>query len=138
MAQQIFVNLAVKDLDVSKQFYESLGWSINPQFTDDTAASVVISDTIYVMLLTEPKMQEFTTKQLADPGTTTEVLNALSFESKDEVDDIMSKALANGGTEARDPQDLGFMYSRSFQDPDGHIWEPFFMDMSQAPPTPNA
>jgi predicted lactoylglutathione lyase len=138
MAKQIFVNLAVKDLERSKQFYEGLGWTINPQFTDEAGACVVISDTIFVMILTEAKMQEFTPKQIVDAGTMTEVLNAISFDSKDDVDDIMSKALANGGTEARDPQDLGFMYSRSFQDPDGHIWEPFFMDMTQAPPAPGS
>ena len=136
MAKQVFINFAVKDLERSKQFYESLGWKINPQFTDETAACIVISDTIYAMILTEAKMQEFTSKQLADAGTTTEVLTALSFDSKDEVDEIMNKAKASGGTEARDPQDLGFMYSRSFQDLDGHIWEPFYMDITQAPASP--
>jgi len=129
MNTQIFVNLPVKDLEKSKTFYEQLGYKINEQFTDETAASIVISDTIYVMLLTYKKIKEFTSKAIADAKKTTEVLNALSVGSKKEVDEIMDKALNNGGSKAYDTQELGFMYSRSFNDPDGHIWEVFWMDM---------
>lgn len=129
MDTQIFVNLPVKDLEKSKTFYKQLGFSINPQFTDETAACVVISDTIYVMLLTHEKTQEFTAKKIANAHETTEVLNALSSESKEAVDELVNKALNNGGTEAGETQDLGFMYSRSFNDPDGHIWEVLWMDM---------
>lgn len=133
MDTQIFVNLPVKDLETSKTFYEQLGFTINPQFTDGTAACVVISDTIYVMLLTHEKTSEFTSKKIADAHETTEVLNALSTKSKEAVDKFLDKALNNGGSEAGDTQDLGFMYSRSFNDPDGHIWEVLWMDMEQMP-----
>lgn len=129
MKTQIFVNLPVKNLERSKVFYESIGFNVNPQFTDDTAACVVISDTIYVMLLTHEKFKEFTSKDIADAHETTEVLNALSAESKEEVDELVDKALKNGGSKAYDTQELGFMYSRSFNDPDGHIWEVLYMDM---------
>lgn len=129
MDTQIFVNLPVKDLETSKAFYEVLGFTINPQFTDETAACVVISDTIYVMLLSHDKANQFTSKKIADAHKTTEVLNALSVESKEAVDNFLDKALNNGGSEAGETQDLGFMYSRSFNDPDGHIWEVLWMDM---------
>ncbi len=129
MDTQIFVNLPVQDLEESKTFYEQLGFTINPQFTDETAACVVISDTIYVMLLTHDKAKQFTSKKIADAHETTEVLNALSTQSKEAVDEFVDKALNNGGTEAGETQDLGFMYSRSFNDPDGHIWEVLWMDM---------
>lgn len=131
MDTQIFVNLPVNNLDKSKAFYEQLGFTINPQFTDETAACVVISDTIYVMLLTHEKTREFTTKEIANAHKTTEVLNVLSTGSKEAVDEFLEKALNNGGSEAGEPQDLGFMYSRSFNDPDGHIWELLWMDPSK-------
>lgn len=131
MKRSIFVNLPVKDLEKSKMFYEALGFSINPQFTDETAAAVVISESIYVMLLTHAKCKEFTKKQIADSHKTTEVLNALSADGKKEVDEMAEKALKAGGTEAYPTQDLGFMYSRSFNDLDGHIWEVFWMDESK-------
>lgn len=128
MSTQIFVNLPVADLKKSIAFYEALGWKNNPQFTDDTAACMVISDTIYVMLLTHPKFKAFTPRIVSDAFNYTEVMNALSVNNKDEVHSMMEKALANGGSEIRDPQDYGFMFSRSFGDPDGHIWEMFWMD----------
>lgn len=128
----IFVNLPVRDLETSKAFYEQLGYTINPQFTDETAACVVISDTIYVMLLTHKKFSEFTDKEIADAHNTAQILTALSAESKDSVNELVDKALKNGGTAARDPQDYGFMYSRSFSDPDGHIWEILWMNMEAA------
>jgi predicted lactoylglutathione lyase len=130
MSTKIFVNLAVKDLDRSKAFFKQLGFTFNPQFTDETAACMVITDDIYAMLLTYPKFKEFTKKDIADAHKTTEVLTCLSFDSKDEVNELVDKAVAAGGTEAREPQDYGFMYGRSFNDPDGHIWEIIWMDPS--------
>ncbi len=131
MDTQIFVNLTVKDLEKSKTFYEQLGFAINPQFTDETASCVVISDTIYLMLLTHDKAKQFTSKEIADAHKTTEVLNALSVESKEGVNELVDKALKNGGSEAGETQDHGFMYQRSFNDPDGHIWEVVWMDPEQ-------
>ena len=128
MALSIFVNLPVKDLDASKAFFEALGYSINPQFTDENASSVVLSDTIYVMLLTEPFYATFTSKTIADARTTSEVQNALSLDSREEVDAILEKALAAGATEPKPAQDYGFMYSRGFEDLDGHHWDYLWMD----------
>ncbi|MBA2763040.1 MAG: VOC family protein [Segetibacter sp.] len=136
MATKIFVNLPVKDLNRSKDFFTSIGFTINPQFTDDTAACVVISEDIYAMILTHAKFKEFTKKQIADASQTTEVLTCLSADSKDKVNEMVDKAIAAGGTEARDPMDYGFMFARSFNDPDGHIWEVMWMDMNAAPPQP--
>ena len=130
MAQSIFVNLPVSDLKKSISFYESLGWKVNPQFSDETAACIVISPEIYVMVLTHPKFQEFTSRNLADANQSTEVITALSAASKDEVNAQMEKGLANGGKEFRDPMDYGFMFNRAICDPDGHIWEFFWMDPS--------
>ncbi|MGW2260205.1 VOC family protein [Streptomyces sp. NPDC001780] len=128
MSTKIFVNLPVKDLEVSKNFFTKIGYSINPQFSDDHAASVVISDTIYVMLLTEPRFKDFTKKDIADASRTTEAILCLSAESREKVDELADAALASGGSAAGDPQDHGFMYGRSFQDPDHHIWEVVWMD----------
>ncbi|MEQ8360447.1 MAG: VOC family protein [Cytophagales bacterium] len=133
MAAKIFVNLHVKDLNKSKVFYQSLGCELNEQFSDDTAASMVISDSIYIMLLTHEKFKQFTPKQISDASQTSEVLNALSVESREEVDKVFEMAIKTGGKETRPAQDHGFMYSRAFDDPDGHIWELFWMDMSQFP-----
>jgi predicted lactoylglutathione lyase len=130
MSTKIFVNLAVKDLDRSMAFFKQLGFTFNPQFTDQTAACMVVTDDIYAMLLTHPKFKEFTQKDIADAHKTTEVLTALSFDSKTKVNEIIDKAVAAGGTEAREPFDYGFMYGRSFNDLDGHIWEVFWMDPS--------
>lgn len=128
MATSMFVNLPVKRLDKSMAFFQALGFRFNPQFTDETAACMVIGDNIYSMLLTEAKFKEFTRKAIADATRTTEVLTALSMDSKDEVHRIVDAALQAGATEARDPIDLGFMFVRSFNDLDGHIWEIFWMD----------
>ncbi|MET9052409.1 VOC family protein [Streptomyces bacillaris] len=130
MAQMIFVNLPVKDLETSKGFFGKLGYGINPQFSDDKAACVVISDTIFAMLLTEPRFKDFTKKDIADASRTTEVILALSADSREKVDELADAALASGGSPAGETQDLGFMYGRSFQDPDGHIWEVVWMDES--------
>ena len=130
MARKIFVNLPVQDLQRSMAFFAALGFTFNKQFTDDTAACMVISDGIYAMLLTHAKFREFTRKEIADATEVTEVLTCLSADSKAEVDRLADAALAAGGTEAREPMDYGFMYGRSFQDPDGHIWEVIWMDPS--------
>ena len=130
MPTQIFINMHVKDLDRSKAFFEQLGYRFNPQFSDATAACLVISDTIYAMLLTTEAMGRFVPKgkSIADANKTTEVLLAISFDSKDAVDAIYDKVIAAGGAEARPTEDHGFMYGRSFNDLDGHIWEVFWMD----------
>lgn len=133
MKQQIFINLPIRDLDRSKAFYESLGFTINQQFSDETGACVVISDTIFVMLLTHDKFKQFTPKEIADAHKTTEVLNALSVASKERVDELMELALNNGGTPNGQTQEYDFMYGRDFNDPDGHIWELFYMDMDKLP-----
>ncbi len=128
MGKQIFVNLPVKDLNRSKEFFAKLGFTFNPQFTDQNAACMVISEDFYAMLLVEPFFKTFTKKEIANAKNNTEVLIALSEESKKNVDEMLSKALAAGAKEARESQDHGFMYGRSFEDLDGHIWEIFWMD----------
>ncbi|GAA2984734.1 VOC family protein [Streptomyces fulvorobeus] len=128
MPQMIFVNLPVKDLETTKGFFAKLGFSTNPQFSDETTACLVISDTIYAMLITEPKFKEFTRKEIADAGKSTEVILCLSAESREKVDELADAALAAGGSPANEPMDYGTMYGRSFQDPDHHIWEVMWMD----------
>ncbi len=128
MTTKIFVNLPVKNLDRSKEFFGKLGFTFNPQFTDETAACMVISEDIFTMLLTEKKFKEFTKKRIADATKTTEVLTCLSMDSRDKVDSLVGSALAAGATEAREPMDYGFMYGRSFDDLDGHIWEIVHVD----------
>lgn len=130
MTQQIFVNLAVKDLPKSKAFFEKLGYSFNAQFTNDDAACMVISDTIYAMLLTEPFFKKFTDKELVDSKKSTEVLICLSAESRAAVDEIVRKAVAAGGRVYNEPQDHGFMYGHGFEDLDGHLWEFAYMEPS--------
>jgi uncharacterized protein len=133
MTRQIFVNLPIKDMARSKRFFSSLGYTFNPQFTNDQGACMVISDTIYAMLLVEPFFQGFTKKAIADATKTTEVLICLSCESRVEVDEMVAKALAAGGRAPRPPQDHGFMYGHGFEDLDGHLWELAYMDMSAMP-----
>jgi predicted lactoylglutathione lyase len=129
MAQMIFVNLPVKDLETSKSFWSKLGYSFNPQFTDENAACLVFSDTIYAMLLTEARFKDFTKKEIADAATSTEAILCLSADSREKVDELVDGALAAGGSPSNDPQDYGFMYGRSFQDPDNHLWEVMWMDV---------
>jgi predicted lactoylglutathione lyase len=128
MARKIFVNLPVKDLGRSVQFFTKLGFTFNPQFTDETATCMIVGEDIFVMLLTEPKFQSFTPKAIADAKRTSEVLVCLSCESRREVDETVRKAVAAGGSTYNQPQDHGFMYGHGFQDPDGHIWELAWMD----------
>jgi len=128
MSKKIFVNLPVKDLDRTMKFFGELGYSFNQLFTDEKAACMVISDDIYVMLLTEKFFKTFTNKDVADAHKTTEVLVCLNEESREAVDAHIEKALNAGGTETREAQDHGFMYGRSYSNPDGHIWEIMWMD----------
>ncbi|CAM2154339.1 Lactoylglutathione lyase [Pararobbsia alpina] len=134
MAQQIYVNLAVRDLSKSKAFYQAIGATLNPQFSDDTTACMVISDTIYVMLMTPEKWAVFTKKPLVNAHEASEVMLALSCDDRASVDRMTDTAGEYGGkADVNAKHDLGFMYGRSFEDPDGHIWETVFMDMSQFP-----
>jgi hypothetical protein len=135
MPTMIFVNLPVKDLDKSKQFFTELGFSINQQFTDEKASSIVISDTIYLMLLVEPFFKTFTKKDVADSSTTTEAIIALSADSREAVDALVDKAIAAGAGPSNEPMDDGFMYARSFADPDGHLFEVMWMDPAAVQPT---
>ncbi len=130
MARKIFVNLPVKNLKSSMDFFSSLNFTFNPQFTDDTAACMVISEDIYAMLLTHAKFKEFTPNPICDATKSTEALICLSCESRAAVDDTVSKAVAGGGKTYNQPQDHGFMYAHGFQDPDGHIWELIYMEPS--------
>ncbi|MEU6659861.1 VOC family protein [Streptomyces sp. NPDC046821] len=126
--QMIFPNLAVNDLEASKKFFTELGYTINPQFSDETAASVVVSEHIVIMLLTKEKYAGFTTKPIIDSAKSSEVLLCLSAESRDKVDELVDKAIAAGGTETGEKQDHGFMYGRAFDDLDGHTFEIMWMD----------
>lgn len=130
MTRMIFVNLPVTDLQRSKAFYAALGFTNNPQFSDDSSAAMVWSETIHAMLLTHDKWRGFTSRPIP-PSTTSEVMLAISCDSKEEVDRMNDAAAKHGGTADINPkQDLGFMYNRSLADPDGHVWEAAWMDMA--------
>ena len=133
MSRQMFLNLAVKDLPKSKGFFSKLGFSFNPQFTNDQAAAMIVADNIFVMLVAEPYFQTFTSKPIADAAKTTEALICISADSRTEVDEMVRQALAAGGSPASPVQDHGWMYGHSFQDPDGHHWEVAFIDSSALP-----
>jgi len=126
--RMIFPNLAVEDLDRSVEFFTKLGFTFDPRFTDETATAMIVNEGATVMLLVKDRFADFTTKQLADPRTHTEAIIAVSAESREDVDDFADKALATGGSPANDPMDMDFMYARSFNDPDGHLWEIVWMD----------
>lgn len=128
MATKIFVNLPVKDLNRSIGFFTALGFRFNPQFTDESATCMIIGDDIFVMLLVEARFRDFTPKPVADATKTTEVLVCLNLDSKAGVDAMVDAALRSGASKNRDLMDYGFMYGRSFNDPDGHIWEIMWMD----------
>ncbi len=134
MTRQIFVNLPIRQMERSQAFFKSLGFSFNPQFTNDQGACMVVSDNIFVMLLVEPFFQTFTKKPIVDATKATEVLVCLSCDSRAEVDSLVKKALAAGGTSPNPPQDHGFMYGHGFTDLDGHVWELVYMDPNAAPP----
>jgi predicted lactoylglutathione lyase len=133
MANMIFVNLPVRDLKAAMAYYKALGFDHNPQFTDETAACIVISDTIFVMLLTHDKFREFTNTPIPDARTEIGALYALSRDSREAVDQIADAALKAGGREQRAATDYGFMYGRAIADLDGHVWEYTWMDLSQMP-----
>jgi len=134
MNRQIFVNLPTRDMERSQAFFAALGFSFNPRFTNDQGACMVIADNIFAMLLVEPFFQTFTRKPVADAGKSTEVLLCLSCASRAEVDDLVRKALAAGGTAPMPVQDHGFMYGHGFTDLDGHMWELVYMDPGAVPP----
>ncbi|WP_394242448.1 VOC family protein [Halopseudomonas laoshanensis] len=133
MSRMIFINFPVNDLAASMAFYTAIGFENNPHFTDETAACMVWSEAIHVMLLTHDKWRTFTSRPIP-PSTSGEVMIALTFDSREAVDGITETAAANGGTTDINPvQDHGFMYSRTIADPDGHVWEPFWMDPAAIP-----
>lgn len=133
MSRLVFINLPVADPKRSIAFFKELGFEHNPQFTDETGACIVISDIIHVMVLSHEKFGTFTPNEISDATKSTEVITALSCENRGEVDDLVKRAVAAGGSTYNEPVDLGFMYQHGFQDPDGHIWELFYMDMSSFP-----
>jgi predicted lactoylglutathione lyase len=133
MAKQIFINLAVKDLKKSMDFYSALGFTNNPQFSDETGKCMVWSESIFVMLLTHDKFKNFATKPIADTKSNVAALFSLSVESLDEVNSIMSNGLKAGGIEPSEMKDYGFMQQRTIEDFDGHTWEIFYMDVTKFP-----
>jgi|SRR5690606_19986961 len=130
---QIFINLPVKDLNKSIEFFTKVGFTFNAQFTDENATCMIIGENMFAMLLTEKYFSTFITKPIADAKKATEVITALSVSSRDEVESIIEKAFAAGGKQYKDPIDYGWMYNRNFEDLDGHQWEIFYMDMSAMP-----
>ena len=130
MKTKIFVNLPVKDLNKTIDFFTKLGFKFNPQFTDENATCMIVGDDIFVMLLVEKFFKTFTKKEISDTSKNTEVIVALSVEGRENVDQMINKAIEYGGKESREPQDHGWMYGRSFEDIDGHLWEIIYMDES--------
>jgi uncharacterized protein len=133
MSTKVFINLPVTNLPKAMSFYTAIGFTNNPQFTDETAACMVLTEEIYVMLLTHAKFSEFITKKIADTVTTASVINSLSVDSLQEMNTMAEKALQAGGKEPTEPKDYGFMQQRCFEDPDGHLWDVFYMDMAKFP-----
>ena len=139
--RKLFVNLAVEDLDRSVEFFTRLGFSFDPRFTDEHATCMLIGEDAYAMLLTKPRFADFTTKETCDSRSLTEAILAVTADSREEVDELADTALEAGGTSAAEPMDLGSMYGRSFQDPDGHHWEVFWMEpkaVEEGPPATDA
>jgi uncharacterized protein len=130
MATKIFVNLPAKDLNKTIEFFTKLGFTFNPQFTDENATCMIVGEDIFVMLLVEKFFKIFTKKEICDTTKDTEVIIALSAESREKVDQMINKVIEAGGSESREPQDHGWMYGRSFQDINGHLWEIIYMDES--------
>jgi predicted lactoylglutathione lyase len=133
MKSQIFINLPVKELERSLNFYTKMGFTKKPQFSDDSGKCMVFSDEIFVMLLTHEKFKAFITRPITDVSKTTSALFSISVESLDRVNEISDNALSGGGKEPVEAKDYGFMQQRTIEDPDGHIWEIFYMDMSKFP-----
>ena len=134
VSKNIFINLPVKDVNKSTHFFKELGFEFNPQFSDETTSCMIISDNIYVMIMVEERFKGFTRKEIVDTTTSAEAIFCLSAESRDQVDEVVNKALSSGGKSYSDPQDHGFMYGWGFQDLDGHIWEVAYMDESAMNP----
>ncbi len=135
MATKIFVNLPVKDLQKSIEFFTHLGFTFNPQFTDETATCMIIGENIFAMLMVDTRFQEFTKKAVADAHKTTEVIIAIDAENREAVDDMVRKAVEAGGTLYAEVIDYGWMYYHSFADLDGHQWEVVYMDENAVPPS---
>ena len=133
MARQIFVNLPIKDLKKSIEFFTKLGFKFDPKFTDENATCMIIGENIFAMLLVEKFFRTFTKKEITDTKKSTEAILAIALESRKEVDEMITKAKKTGAKEPRPPQDYGWMYGRSFDDLDGHRWEVFYMDMRKFP-----
>lgn len=133
MTRRVYINLPVADLARSRTFFEALGFTFDQRFMDDTATAMVINETAVAMLLTHEKFRQFTPRPIADATAATEVLTCVQVESREDVDRIVETASANGGIEIRDAQDHGFMFGRSFADPDGHIWEIIWLDATKMP-----
>lgn len=136
MAKQIYVNLPVKDLDKTKEFFSKLGFTFNPKFSDDKAVCMIIGENIFAMLLKEEYFKTFIKKEVSDATKSTEVLIAIDVDSKEKVDEMVDKAVEAGGWNYNEPQDYGWMYYRSFADLDGHQWEIIFADESKMPQQP--
>jgi predicted lactoylglutathione lyase len=133
MATKIFINLPVADLQKAMSFYSAIGFTNNPQFSDETAACMVLTEEIYVMLLTHSKFNEFTKKEIGNTFKTASVINSLSVDSTQEVNTMIDKAVGAGGKESSEAKDYGFMQQRSFEDLDGHLWEVLYMDLTKFP-----
>jgi uncharacterized protein len=134
MHKQIYVNLPVKDVERTKAFFAKLGYAFNPDFSNEQALAMQVGENIFAMLLAEPFFQTFTKKPIADATRSTEVLVCLSCESRAEVDQLVAKAVAAGGTSPNPPQDHGFMYGHGYTDLDGHVWELVYMEPNAVPP----
>lgn len=134
MSKMVFINLPVRDLKRTIAFFNALGFKFDERFTNDDAAGLIINEGhSYAMLLTHKHFKSFIKNDIADPSKVTQVLIALKYDSREAVDEIVRKAVEAGGKDAREPQDVGFMYGRAFADPDGHVWEPFWMDPNAVP-----
>ncbi|CAN5144324.1 VOC family protein [soil metagenome] len=133
MVKDIFVNLPIKDLSKTMEFFKKLGFTFDPKFTDNKAGALVLGDHIYAMLLTEPFFKSFIKKEVADSSKTTEAIMAIGVESREKVDELCDKAMEAGATKYKEADDYGWMYCRAFQDLDGHLWEVLFTDMSKFP-----
>jgi len=138
MGSKIFINLPSKDLQRTTRFFSKLGYKFNPQFSDENAQCMIITDDIYVMFLTEPFFRSFTNKDLPDTFNTTGAIYALQADSRESVDDFIQKCVTEGGIDVSQPQTVDFMYTRSFEDPDGHRWEVFWMDETRVANEPKA
>lgn len=138
MVKQIFVNLPVKDLEKTKEFWIKLGFSFNPQFTDEKAGALELGENIFAMLITEDYYKTFMKKLIADSSKVNEVINAVSVESKQDVDILVDKAFAAGAAKYKETDDYGWMYSKSFEDLDGHLWEVLYIDETKVPANPGA